>query len=94
MTDAGSDVIHPKPQNPAPHVVSAGHSEHNAHLVDIVFLLFFVAVMQLRGFPPAVIDWDESLYAVVGRELLEGRLPYVSVLEIKPLERNLIGMNQ
>lgn len=63
----------------------AGKSRYSNFWPGIIFVLAFATIMRLRSFPPTVIDWDESLYAVVARELMEGRLPYVSAFEIKPL---------
>ncbi len=43
-----------------------------------------VTVARFGAFFKSVIDWDESLYALVARELLAGHLPYVTAWECRP----------
>jgi hypothetical protein len=47
-------------------------------------LAIFVVLVRWASFPPSVIDPDESVFILMGRELLHGNLPYVSVYDIKP----------
>ncbi len=54
---------------------------------SIVFLSFLLGAIILR-FPiffPVVIDHDESTYIVIADQLLEGKVPYVDNLDIKPV---------
>jgi len=42
--------------------------------------------MRLPGLTNTVaVDWDESMYVLVGREILAGNLPYVAIFQEKPL---------
>jgi 4-amino-4-deoxy-L-arabinose transferase-like glycosyltransferase len=50
---------------------------------DPLIVSMFVALVRLPGVPPSVIDWDESIYTLMARELLWGRLPYVHVFDDK-----------
>lgn len=43
-----------------------------------------VAVTQASGYFFEVMDWDESTFLLMGREIAEGRLPYVALFDIKP----------
>lgn len=53
--------------------------------LDIAGLLALVLLVRLPSFLPAAIDWDESLFALIARAMLEGHLPYVAVYDTKPL---------
>lgn len=44
----------------------------------------FVVLVRLPSFPPSVIDSDESMFILMGRELLHGNVPYVGIFDIKP----------
>lgn len=44
-----------------------------------------VLFVRLPGMPPSVIDWDESLFVLSARALLQGQFPYVAVFDNKPL---------
>lgn len=44
----------------------------------------FVILVRSPSFPPSVIDPDESMFILMGRELLHGHLPYVAIFDIKP----------
>ena len=51
----------------------------------VLALLFLIALAgRAYAFTQSVIDWDESLYALVAREMLAGHLPYVTAWECKP----------
>jgi len=47
-------------------------------------LALAVAVTQASGYFFEVMDWDESTFLLMGRELAEGRLPYVVLFDLKP----------
>jgi len=48
-------------------------------------LLFLIALAtRVPFFFPAVIDWDESTYVLIGQSILDGHLPYVELWTLKP----------
>jgi 4-amino-4-deoxy-L-arabinose transferase-like glycosyltransferase len=48
-----------------------------------LFVLITLMV-RLPFFFPAVLDWDESTYILMGQSLLDGHLPYVQLWDLKP----------
>ena len=61
--------------------------EKNNYKKDILVafcLLFFTLIFRLPSFFPAVINWDESTYILMGQSILDGHLPYIDFWEIKP----------
>jgi len=48
-----------------------------------IILLVTLAV-RLPFFFPAVIDWDESTFILIGQSILDGHLPYVHLWDVKP----------
>jgi Dolichyl-phosphate-mannose-protein mannosyltransferase len=44
----------------------------------------YVIFVRLPSLPPSSIDPDESMFILMGRELLHGRLPYVDIFDNKP----------
>jgi len=50
----------------------------------VLALLGLTIAVRLAAFFHVVIDWDESLYALVARAMLHGGWPYVAVWENKP----------
>lgn len=53
----------------------------------LVVLLLIIAVTLLTRLPyfeTPVIDWDESTFALMGRSILDGQLPYVTYWDFKP----------
>ena len=54
------------------------------HLLVFVFFLTLSIVLRFPTFFQSVIDWDESLYILIGRSLKEGHLPYTEVWDHKP----------
>jgi len=50
----------------------------------LLFLAVLTLGVRLPFFFPAVIDWDESAFILVGQAVLDGDLPYVHVWENKP----------
>lgn len=47
-------------------------------------ILAVALATRAYAFTQSVIDWDESLYALVARDLVAGALPYTTVWECKP----------
>lgn len=52
-----------------------------------IFILFFMLtlILRLKSFNYRIIDWDESLYFMWAKDLFHGTLPYVSIMEDKPI---------
>ena len=56
-----------------------------SHELGAFGLLFLVALLLRLPFVfPAVIDWDESTFVLVGQSWLQGDLPYVELWALKP----------
>lgn len=54
--------------------------------LDTALILIFVLLIRLPGFSHSVVaDWDESMYILVAREILAGKLFYVDIMQEKPL---------
>ncbi len=56
-------------------------------LVAVVALLAcgaLVLFLRLPALPQAVIDWDESVYLLMARSMLQGHVPYTVVWDHKP----------
>jgi 4-amino-4-deoxy-L-arabinose transferase-like glycosyltransferase len=51
----------------------------------ILAIVVFVFLVRLPGMLPSVVDWDESVYVLMARELLHGHLPYTSMFDDKPV---------
>ncbi len=51
----------------------------------IIAIVLTVLVLRLPSAFQSVIDWDESIYILVARELLNGYLPYSAVFDHKPI---------
>ncbi len=49
-----------------------------------ILLLAVTVVVRLPFFFPAVVDWDESTLILMGQNILDGRLPYLELWDIKP----------
>jgi|GEM_PF-631630 len=53
--------------------------------IGILFLLFSLGIaLRLPWFFPAVLDWDESTFILMGQSILDGYLPYVQLWDLKP----------
>lgn len=53
--------------------------------VRIAFLLLLLTVAtRLAFFVPGVINWDESTFILMAQEIVDGRLPYVTLWDLKP----------
>jgi 4-amino-4-deoxy-L-arabinose transferase-like glycosyltransferase len=53
-------------------------------LRDAAALAAFVAVLHVPDFFRTIADYNEGFYAVIGREVVAGHLPYVTAWEAKP----------
>ena len=49
-----------------------------------VVLLAFTLLTRLPYFTVSVINWDESTFAILGQDLLDGHLPYTHLWDNKP----------
>jgi 4-amino-4-deoxy-L-arabinose transferase-like glycosyltransferase len=49
-----------------------------------IFLLLTSFVVRLPYFFPAVLDWDESTFILMGQSVLDGHLPYTELWDNKP----------
>jgi hypothetical protein len=55
---------------------------------DVLPALFVIATTVIVRLPTwwnASIDIDEGMFALAGREVLHGRLPYTSLFDVKPI---------
>ncbi|WP_370318663.1 ArnT family glycosyltransferase [Oricola sp.] len=50
----------------------------------LLLLAGFALLIRLPFFFPAVIDWDESTFMLMGQDLLDGHLPYTHLWDNKP----------
>jgi 4-amino-4-deoxy-L-arabinose transferase-like glycosyltransferase len=55
-----------------------------------VAVLSAVVLPRLVVLPVSVIDWDESSYALVAQQMLQGRMPYDAVFDHKPIGLYLV----
>jgi len=66
--------------------VACIRSALSSHWADRGLIVVFVLLVRLPGFSHSVVaDWDESMFILMGRAILEGRLPYVDIMQEKPL---------
>lgn len=56
----------------------------NKHLLIFISFLALALTLRFPSFFQSIIDWDESLYILIGRSLKEGNLPYIEVWDHKP----------
>src|SRR5260370_7375034 len=54
-------------------------------IVALALLMAAAFVFRAASFRVSVIDWDESLYLVMGQRWLQGGLPYVSIWDQHPI---------
>ena len=59
-------------------------------LYVVAALAVAVVIPRLALLPHSVLDWDESVYALIGQQLLAGHLPYETVFDHKPIGLHLI----
>lgn len=51
----------------------------------IILLLSLIGlILRFPYFFPAVIDWDESTFILMGQNILDGNLPYTEFWDLKP----------
>jgi hypothetical protein len=53
-------------------------------ILVVVYLILLSIAIRLPFFFPAVINWDESTYILMGQSILDGYLPYTDLWELKP----------
>ena len=62
-------------------------------VIPLILLLFTLLLRLPYFFPPWVGHWDESIFILMGREVYEGNLPYVNLLDQKqPLTYYLFAL--
>lgn len=54
------------------------------HLAALALLAALVILLRLPALPQSVIDWDESIYLLMARSMLDGHAPYTVVWDNKP----------
>lgn len=57
--------------------------------LTLLFLLFSI-IIRCPSFFPTVLDHDESTYIIISDQLLNGKVPYVDNLDVKPIGIYLI----
>src|SRR5262249_52048132 len=60
------------------------HVERRKDFAVFFLILCSALLIRLPFFFPAVIDWDESTYIIMGQSILDGNLPYIEQWEDKP----------
>jgi 4-amino-4-deoxy-L-arabinose transferase-like glycosyltransferase len=55
-----------------------------AALAVLVLLAGLVLFLRLPALPQSVIDWDESIYLLMARSMLQGHAPYTVIWDHKP----------
>ncbi len=54
------------------------------NLLIFIYLLLLTIAIRLAFLFPAVINWDESTFILMGQSILDGHLPYTNLWDIKP----------
>ena len=54
------------------------------HLAALALLAALVMVLRLPALPQSVVDWDESIYLLMARSMLQGHAPYTVIWDNKP----------
>jgi 4-amino-4-deoxy-L-arabinose transferase-like glycosyltransferase len=62
-----------------------GHGALAAWLPAIVAILATVVLPRLLMLNVSVIDWDESIYALIGQQWIQGHVPHETVFDHKPI---------
>jgi 4-amino-4-deoxy-L-arabinose transferase-like glycosyltransferase len=52
--------------------------------IVVIFFLILVCILRISTFFQSVIDWDESVYLLMSKSMLDGNLPYTQVWDHKP----------
>jgi len=50
--------------------------------------------LRISTFFQSVIDWDESVYLLMSKSILDGNLPYIQVWDHKPPDIIRVGVDQ
>src|SRR5262249_46503171 len=68
-----------------PYVVHVNDSWFQLKEIYVFLLLFLLGLLvRFPFFFPAVIDWDESSFILMGQSIIDGHLPYVKLWDLKP----------
>jgi hypothetical protein len=59
-------------------------------VAPLLLLVLLVLFVRLPGMVPSVFDWDENLFMLSARALLQGQFPYVAVFDNKPLGGSML----
>ncbi|MDJ0577548.1 MAG: glycosyltransferase family 39 protein [Xenococcaceae cyanobacterium MO_234.B1] len=59
-------------------------SSFKQYLFVAIYLLLLSTTVRLPFFFPAVINWDESTFILMGQSILDGHLPYTNLWDNKP----------
>jgi len=93
-------VIEPDSPSPGPeaeHVSSTAQTRLRTPALIAVFLLLLIVVCAVRApaFFWSVINWDESIYLLISREMLEGDVLYTGIWDRKqPLTFVIFALSQ
>jgi len=60
----------------------------------LIFFIVLVCVLRISTFFQSVIDWDESVYLLMSKSILDGNLPYIQVWDHKPPDIIRVGVDQ
>lgn len=60
-------------------------SDARNDLLAFGFFLVLSLALRTQAFPASVVDWDESLYFLIAKDLRAGFMPYETVFEHKPV---------
>ena len=61
-----------------------GYLAHDRRLVILIFFILFILVLRSPSFFMTVLDWDEGIYLLMGRSLLDGDVLYATIWDHKP----------
>jgi hypothetical protein len=62
-------------------------NEQDSKILSLYVLLLLAGISLTLRFPfffPAVINWDESTFILLGQNILDGELPYTTLWDLKP----------
>jgi 4-amino-4-deoxy-L-arabinose transferase-like glycosyltransferase len=65
-------------------ILGLRHGARAEDLGSVLALLAVTLVTRLPYFSVSVINWDESTFAILGQDLLDGHLPYTHLWDTKP----------
>ena len=52
--------------------------------IVLIFFIILVSILRFSTFFQSVIDWDESVFLLMSKSLLDGNLPYTQIWDHKP----------